>query len=90
MAVAQRVRQSSLYLSPPGLLLRGRYAPNVTVHVEEHRVVVAEEHLPQLVQSEELLHRRAYGGRNELRNVLQSRIPYEKCNFWLRQRGTGR
>ena len=32
--------------TPPGLLLR-RLAPTPPVHVEEHRVVVAEEHLPK-------------------------------------------
>ena len=36
--------------TPPGSLLRGRFDPTPPVHVQEHRVVDAEDRLPLLVE----------------------------------------
>ena len=106
-----RVRQSSTYL--PTVAAAAPLAPAcgtkeevVPPHqspcVKEHRVVVAEEHLPLLVELHPVAQRtrvryapppcpserRAYGGRKDQRNVLRSRFPYRKLIFGLLQRGS--
>ena len=80
--------------TPEGLLTR-RLAPTPPVHVQVHRVVEAEDHLPPPVEHLHVAQRhsvryeplpfpserRAYGGRKDQRNLLRSRFPYEKVCF---------
>ena len=89
------VCQSSSYLLQNDPLTR-RLAPTPPVHVREHRVVEAEDHLPLPVEHRHVAQRhrvryaplptpsvrRAYGGRKDQRNVLRSRIPYRKLHFY--------